>query len=63
MNKEDKIRKEASLEFYNKLLKKIEKVKNNELDIDEWQSEIMDKIINIEKEICDFEEGDLYNID
>ncbi len=63
MTKEEKIKKETLLEFYNKLFKKIEKVKNNELDLEDWQSEVMDKIIKIEKEIIEFEEGDLYNID
>jgi len=63
MTKEEKIKKETLLEFYNKLFIKIEKVKNNELDLEDWQSEIMDKIIKIENEIIEFEEGDSYNID
>ena len=43
----------TKLEFYKKLDKKIEKVMNAELELDEWANEVYYKISRMESELID----------
>lgn len=43
----------TKLEFYKKLDKKIEKVMNAELELDEWANEVYSKISIMENELSD----------
>lgn len=52
-NRKKLIQLRTKLEFYKKLDKKIEKVMNAELELDEWANEVYGKISQMENELSD----------
>ena len=52
-NRKKLIQLRTKLEFYKKLDKKIEKVMNAELELDEWANEVYSKISQMENELSD----------
>ena len=52
-NEKKLVQLRTKLEFYKKLDKKIEKVMNAELELDEWANEVYGKISRIENELSD----------
>lgn len=50
-NKEKLIELRTKLKFYKKLDKKIDKVLNAELEIEDWSSEVYNKILILETEL------------
>lgn len=52
-NEKKLIQLRTKLEFYKKLDKKIEKVMNAELELDEWANEVYSKISIMENELSD----------
>lgn len=52
-NKEKLIELRTKLKFYKKLDKKIDKVLNAELEIEDWSSEVYNKILILETELED----------
>ena len=52
-NRKKLIQLRTKLEFYKKLDKKIEKVMNAELELDEWANEVYSKISQMENELFD----------
>ena len=52
-NRKKLIQLRTKLEFYKKLDKKLEKVLNAELEIEDWSSEVYGKISRLETELDD----------
>ena len=52
-NEKKLVQLRTKLEFYKKLDKKIEKVMNAELELDEWANEVYGKISRLENELSD----------
>lgn len=52
-NRKKLIQLRTKLEFYKKLDKKIEKVMNTEIELDEWANEVYGKISQMENELSD----------
>ena len=53
INRKKLVQLRTKLEFYKKLDKKIEKVMNGELDLDDWGNEVYKKITIIENDLSD----------
>jgi hypothetical protein len=53
-NRKKLIQLRTKLEFYKKLDKKLEKVLNAELEIEDWSSEVYSKLSRLEKELDDY---------
>jgi hypothetical protein len=52
-NRKKLIQLRTKLEFYKKLDKKIEKVLNAELEIEDWSEEVYNKLSRLEDELSD----------
>jgi hypothetical protein len=52
-NRKKLIQLRTKLQFYKKLDKKIEKVLNAELEVEDWSSEVYEKIALMEDELSD----------
>lgn len=53
-NRKKLVQLRTKLEFYKKLDKKIQKVLNAELELEEWSDEVYSKINKLETELDDF---------
>ena len=53
LNRKKLVQLRTKLEFYKKLDKKIEKVLNAELDLQDWADEVYRKSIGLENELSD----------
>ena len=53
-NRKKLIQLRTKLDFYKKLDKKLEKVLNAELEIEDWSSEVYSKLSRLEKELDDY---------
>jgi hypothetical protein len=53
VNRKKLIQLRTKLEFYKKLDKKIEKVLNAELEIEDWSEEVYNKLSRLEDELSD----------